>query len=118
MRDTLSMIAAAFALAFVSGCAQVSRGAGEPSQNARRSNSNRGASANARANTNVNSNVNAGSNVNANAAASRPALTDADYARHVEQLKKRLPSENFHVVVERPFVVVGDGGRRAVEEHA
>jgi hypothetical protein len=45
-------------------------------------------------------------------------FTDADYARHVERLKKRLPSEEFEVVVEKPFVVVGDGGRRAVEEHA
>ncbi|HEX8503273.1 MAG TPA: hypothetical protein VF659_21995 [Pyrinomonadaceae bacterium] len=44
--------------------------------------------------------------------------TDADYARHVAQLKKRLPSAEFEIVVEKPFVVVGDGGRRAVEEHA
>ena len=45
-------------------------------------------------------------------------FTDADYARHVEQLKKRLPSSEFEIVVEKPFVVVGDGGRRAVEGHA
>ncbi|MBV9928882.1 MAG: hypothetical protein JOZ96_27975 [Acidobacteria bacterium] len=45
-------------------------------------------------------------------------ITDADYARHVEELKKRLPSREFEVVVEKPFVVVGDGGRAAVEEHA
>ncbi|MDT5293843.1 MAG: hypothetical protein QOJ76_723 [Acidobacteriota bacterium] len=51
--------------------------------------------------------------------ATTPAgFTDADFARHVAQLRKRLPSEEFAVVIERPFVVVGDGGRRAVEEHA
>jgi hypothetical protein len=45
-------------------------------------------------------------------------LGDADYARHVEQLRKRLPTKEFEIVVERPFVVVGDGGSAAVEGHA
>ncbi|HEX6185492.1 MAG TPA: hypothetical protein VFZ44_16515 [Pyrinomonadaceae bacterium] len=45
-------------------------------------------------------------------------FTDADYARHVEQLRKKLPTSEFEIVIEKPFVVVGDGGRRAVEEHA
>jgi hypothetical protein len=45
-------------------------------------------------------------------------FTDADYARHVEQLSKKLPSGEFEIIVERPFVVVGDGGRGAVEGHA
>jgi len=44
--------------------------------------------------------------------------TDRDYARHVERLKARLPSREFEVVVEKPFVVVGDGGRDAVAAHA
>jgi hypothetical protein len=35
-------------------------------------------------------------------------FTDADYAQHVARLKKRLP-EDFSVVIEPPFVVVGDG---------
>lgn len=48
----------------------------------------------------------------------RTSVNDADYARHVEQLKKRLPSSEFEIVIEKPFVVVGDGGRAAVEEHA
>lgn len=56
-------------------------------------------------------------NVNANIA-SPGGFTDADYARHVAQLRQRLPSREFEIVVEKPFVVVGDGGRRAVEEHA
>ncbi len=81
-------------LAAAAGCAQASRGAGQAARNA-----------------------NARVNVFADA---RPSstFTDADFARHVEQLKKRLPSAEFEVVVEKPFVVVGDGGRRAVEGHA
>jgi hypothetical protein len=62
--------------------------------------------------------VNSRSASNANAAPTPAALTDADFARHVALLEKRLPSEEFAVVIEKPFVVVGDGGRRVVEEHA
>ena len=61
--------------------------------------------------------ANTRASVNSNTAT--PAgFTDADYARHVEQLKKRLPSREFEIVIEKPFVVVGDGGRAAVESHA
>ncbi len=83
-------------LALAAGCTQTSSGAGQTARNG---------------------NANARAAVNVNAAA--PAdFTDADYARHVEQLKKKLPTKEFEVVVEKPFVVVGDGGRRAVEGHA
>jgi len=34
-------------------------------------------------------------------------LTDADYRAHVKKLRAELP-EGFHLVVERPFVIVGD----------
>lgn len=85
-------------LALAAGCTPASRGAGQAA---------RGVNANRRA------------SVNVNAAAPTPAgFNDADYARHVEKLKKKLPTTEFEVVVEKPFVVVGDGGRRAVEEHA
>lgn len=40
------------------------------------------------------------------------------FAEHVALLKKRLPSKDFSVVVEPPFVVVGDGPPEAVREHA
>ncbi|MBC7932845.1 MAG: hypothetical protein H7Z38_19970 [Rubrivivax sp.] len=60
-------------------------------------------------------------NVNA-APAPTPAtpvgFTESDFARHVASLKKRLPSAEFAVVVEPPFVVVGDGGKKAIESHA
>ena len=44
--------------------------------------------------------------------------TDADYARHVERLKARLPAKTFTVVIEKPFVVIGDGPPREVERRA
>src|SRR5215213_6943757 len=41
-------------------------------------------------------------------------FTDQDFARHVEQLKKKMRGRGFTVVVQRPFVVVGDGTPAAV----
>jgi len=34
--------------------------------------------------------------------------SDADYAQHIMDLKERLPSEAFSVVLSKPFVVIGD----------
>lgn len=45
-------------------------------------------------------------------------FTDADFARHVEQLKKKIPGKNFTILVQPPFVVIGDGGRASVTAHA
>jgi hypothetical protein len=44
--------------------------------------------------------------------------SDADFVRHVEQLKKRVPSNEFSIVVERPFVIISDEPPQAVKEHA
>lgn len=85
-------------LALAAGCTQTSSGAGQTARNR---------NANARGPANVNA-----------AAPVLAGFTDADYARHVEQLRKKLPTREFVVVIEKPFVVVGDGGRAAVEEHA
>ncbi|MEX2186543.1 MAG: C39 family peptidase [Pirellulales bacterium] len=41
-------------------------------------------------------------------AATKAKFTPADYAQHILALMKKLPSEDFHVVIEPPFVVVGD----------
>lgn len=49
---------------------------------------------------------------------STEGFTDADFFRHVEQLKKKLPSSDFTVVVQPPFVVIGDESADAVKEHA
>ncbi|NND97907.1 MAG: hypothetical protein HKN47_11325, partial [Pirellulaceae bacterium] len=34
--------------------------------------------------------------------------TNADYAQHIMRLKARLPHKNFTIVLQRPFVVIGD----------
>jgi hypothetical protein len=46
------------------------------------------------------------------------SFTDADFARHVDQLKKRLPSAEFTVVIQPPFVVIGDEPPDSVKGHA
>jgi hypothetical protein len=45
-------------------------------------------------------------------------FTDADFAKHVNELKKRLPSDAFSIVIQPPFVVIGDDPRPDVEKHA
>jgi hypothetical protein len=91
MRRRLWLAPLALLPAFAAGCVQPSRGADSNNQTRPAANSNRAAAA---------------------------GFDDADYARHVEVLRKKLPTEEFEIVVEKPFVVVGDGGRGAVEEHA
>jgi hypothetical protein len=41
-----------------------------------------------------------------------------DFAAHVEQLKKKVPSSDFSIIVQRPFVVVGDEAPEVVKEHS
>jgi hypothetical protein len=49
-------------------------------------------------------------------------LTDADYTRHVNELNGRirtkLRSNAFSVVIQKPFVVVGDEGQALVQQRA
>lgn len=45
-------------------------------------------------------------------------FTDADFAAHVEKLKKKLPSADFTIIIQRPFVVVGDEPAADVKEHS
>lgn len=45
-------------------------------------------------------------------------FTDADYAQHIRKLKLRLPHDEFHIVVQKPFVVVGDGTPEQVKRAA
>ena len=56
----------------------------------------------------------------AQAACARPGHCPEDYARHVREIKARLPDlqGRFSVVVEPPFVVIGDSGRADVKRHA
>lgn len=49
---------------------------------------------------------------------STKAFSDADFRKHVAELKKKLPNDNFEIVVQKPFVVVGDESRETIEERA
>src|SRR5262249_28411100 len=46
------------------------------------------------------------------------AAPDRDFALHVERLKKRLPSTDFTILVQPPFVVIGDEATEAIKEHS
>ena len=50
----------------------------------------------------------------------RPAagFTDADYAQHIMRLKERLPSKEFHIVLQKPFVVVGNESLEVVRKRS
>jgi uncharacterized SAM-binding protein YcdF (DUF218 family) len=43
---------------------------------------------------------------------------NTDFDNHVAQLKQRLPSRDFSIVVQRPFVVIGDEPESVVKERA
>ena len=45
-------------------------------------------------------------------------FTDADYAQHVRKLKLKLPSDEFHIVIQKPFVVIGDRRKQDVKRWA
>ncbi len=48
----------------------------------------------------------------------RPRFNDEDYAAHIRALREKLPEGDFHIVESRPFVVIGDESREAVERRA
>jgi hypothetical protein len=50
--------------------------------------------------------------------ADAPNLAATDFNLHVAQLKKRLPSNDFTVLVQPPFVVIGDGPADEVKRRA
>jgi hypothetical protein len=60
----------------------------------------------------------ANSSITESPSATEGTFTDADFTRHVEQLKKKLPSKEFSIVIQRPFVVIGDESAETVKEHA
>ncbi len=45
-------------------------------------------------------------------------FTNAEFARHLEQLKKKLPSSGFTIVIQSPFVVIGDESPESVKSHS
>ena len=44
--------------------------------------------------------------------------SDADYAAHLEALRARLPGEGFTIVLQKPFVVIGDEAPATVRRRA
>jgi hypothetical protein len=55
------------------------------------------------------------------AATTSVRFTEADFARHVYQLNariKKLSLGKFSIVIQKPFVVIGDETKEAVQEHA
>ena len=44
-------------------------------------------------------------------------FTDADYAQHLEKLKKKVP-KGFTIVIQKPFVVIGDESPAMVRRRA
>ncbi len=51
-------------------------------------------------------------------AAAARKLTKADFDNHVARLKKKLPSKEFSIVVQEPFVVIGDEAEAVVKQRA
>jgi hypothetical protein len=45
-------------------------------------------------------------------------FTDADYAQHIRQLKTQIADRRFHIVLQKPFVVVGDESADMVQKRA
>ncbi len=45
-------------------------------------------------------------------------FTPADFARHLDQIKPKIPTEGFTVVVQSPFVVIGDEPPSTVRRRA
>jgi len=46
------------------------------------------------------------------------ALTGADFAQHIHKLRAKLPSEEFSIVISKPFVVIGDEPLETVKKRS
>lgn len=46
------------------------------------------------------------------------SLTKADYDQHLKELKQRLPHDGFSIVIQKPFVVIGDEPLETVKVRA
>ena len=45
-------------------------------------------------------------------------FTSADFAQHIYKLRPKLPNDEFSIVIERPFVVIGDEPLETVQRRA
>ncbi len=48
----------------------------------------------------------------------RDGFSSDELDKHVELLRKKLPDEGFHIVIQEPFVVIGNDSREAVERYS
>jgi hypothetical protein len=51
-------------------------------------------------------------------AKSSTEFTAADFAQHIYKLRSKLPNEGFSIVIERPFVVIGDEALETVQKRS
>jgi hypothetical protein len=54
----------------------------------------------------------------ANSTVHRSRFTEAQFAAHVAQIKKKLPSPDFTIIIQPPFVVIGDEPTEVVKQHS
>jgi len=54
----------------------------------------------------------------ASATLSAARFTDSEFAAHVAQLKKKMPSPDFTIIIQPPFVVIGDEPAEVVKQHS
>lgn len=45
-------------------------------------------------------------------------FTPTEYQKHVEELKKKLPNKEFNIVIQEPFVVIGDESEAMVKRRS
>jgi hypothetical protein len=45
-------------------------------------------------------------------------FTNAEYQKHIEALKKKLPNDEFNIVIQPPFVVIGNESQALVKRHS
>ncbi len=47
-----------------------------------------------------------------------PNVSNTDFEAHLERLKQKLPHDDFHIVIQKPFVVIGDEAPEVVSLRA
>lgn len=57
-------------------------------------------------------------NTNAQEIVTTEETLSNDYQKHVESLKKKLPSKDFNIVIQKPFVVIGDESAEMVKRRS
>ncbi len=62
--------------------------------------------------------VGIGTSASSTAAPAESRFSEADYADHVEALERKYAGLGYHIVVEKPFVVIGNGSKEEVEGRA